>query len=92
LSIISAKFTGYAGHLDKEKRQTVKTIIRGNVLSSRATHLLFIPERRTKRIAFTMISKAKVPPKCSIFINGNDVQHVKFFSYPGSFVTSDDKK
>jgi len=37
------------------------------------------------------IPKAKVPPKCSIFINGKDVQQVKSFSYLGSLITSDGK-
>ena len=38
-----------------------------------------------------VISKAKVLPKCSIFINGKEVQQVESFSYLGSLITSDGK-
>jgi len=44
-----------------------------------------------KKTFSMVISKAKVPPKCSIFINGQEVQQVKSFSYLGSLVTSDGK-
>ena len=40
-----------------------------------------------KKTFSMVISKAKVPPKCSIFINGK----VNLFSYLGSLLTSDGK-
>jgi len=40
----------------------------------------------------SMVSfKAKVPPRCSIFNNGKEVQQVNSFSYLGSLITSDGK-
>ena len=44
-----------------------------------------------KKTFSMVISKAKVPPKCSIFINGKEVQQVESFSYLGSLITSDGK-
>ena len=38
-----------------------------------------------------VISKAKVPSKCSIFINGKEVKQVESFSHLGSLITSDGK-
>jgi len=44
-----------------------------------------------KKTFSMVISKAKVPPKCSIFVNGKKVQQVNSFSCLGSLVTSDGK-
>jgi len=39
-----------------------------------------------KKIFSMVISKAKVPPKCSIFINGKEVQQVNSFSHLALFL------
>lgn len=47
------------------------------------------PKVNIKKTFTMVISKAKMPPKCSIFINGKVVEQDESFSYLGSLVTSD---
>ena len=44
-----------------------------------------------KKIFSKVISKAKVPPRCSVSINGKEIEQVESFSYLGCLVTSDGK-
>jgi len=43
----------------------------------------------TKKTFSMVIFKSKVPPKCTVFVNGKEIQQVESFSYMGSVVTSD---